>query len=69
MTMKPIQAIKNQYTGINDHLHSLWQAEGGWDEFHAAHIIYLANALKIPLLPMLCVLAPMWKPARFLCQR
>ena len=50
--MKPIRAIKNQYTGINAHLHSLWQSEGGWDEFHAAHIIYLANALKIPLRPM-----------------
>lgn len=50
--MKPIRAIKNQYTGINAHLHSLWQADGGWDEFHAAHVIYLANALKIPLLPM-----------------
>lgn len=40
------------YWGINAHLHSLWQAEGGWDEFHASHLIYLANALKIPLLPM-----------------
>ncbi|MEZ4729539.1 MAG: DUF4058 family protein [Caldilineaceae bacterium] len=50
--MKAVRSIKNQYIGINAHLHSFWQAEGGWDEFHAAHIIYLANALKIPLLPM-----------------
>lgn len=50
--MKAVRSIKNQYIGINAHLHSLWQAEGGWDEFHAAHIIYLANALKIPLIPM-----------------
>ena len=47
-----VRSVKNQYLGINAHLHSLWQAEGGWDEFHASHIIYLANALKIPLLPM-----------------
>jgi hypothetical protein len=52
LVMKAVQPIKNQYIGINAHLHSLWQTEGGWDEFHAAHIIYLANALKIPLLPM-----------------
>lgn len=49
--MKPVRSTKNQYIGINAHLHSLWQAEGGWDEFHAAHIIYLANSLKVPLLP------------------
>lgn len=50
--MNAVWSIKNQYIGINAHLHSIWQAEGGWDEFHAAHIIYLANALKIPLVPM-----------------
>jgi Protein of unknown function (DUF4058) len=50
--MQPLRSIKNQYLGINAHLHSLWQSEGGWDEFHAGHIIYLANALKIPLLPL-----------------
>lgn len=50
--MQPVRSIKNQYLGINAHLHSLWQTEGGWDEFHAGHIIYLANALKIPLLPL-----------------
>lgn len=50
--MQAVRSVKNQYWGINAHLHSLWQAEGGWDEFHASHLIYLANALKIPLLPM-----------------
>ena len=50
--MDMVRSIKNQYLGINAHLHSLWQNEGGWDEFHASHIIYLANTLKIPLLPM-----------------
>lgn len=45
--MEEVRSIKNQYLGINAHLHSLWQAEGDWDEFHASHIIYLANALKI----------------------
>jgi len=32
--MKAVRSIKNQYIGINAHLHSLWQSEGGWDEFH-----------------------------------
>ncbi|MDX1992709.1 MAG: DUF4058 family protein [bacterium] len=47
-----VQSIRNQYRGINAHAHSLWQAEGGWDEFHASHIIYLANALKAALEPL-----------------
>lgn len=46
------RSTRNQYRGINAHLHSLWQAEGGWDEFHTSHIVYLANALKAQLLPM-----------------
>lgn len=48
----PIRSIKNQYLGINAHLHSYWQNEGGWTEFHASYIVYLANALKAVLLPM-----------------
>ncbi|MBV7333155.1 DUF4058 family protein [Chloroflexi bacterium TSY] len=50
--MNPVRSIRNQYLGINAHLHSLWQAEGGWSEFHTSHIIHLANALKAVLLPM-----------------
>jgi hypothetical protein len=50
--MTPVQTIKNQYRGINAHLHSLWQSEGGWDAFHSVHITYLTAALKAQLLPM-----------------
>jgi Protein of unknown function (DUF4058) len=47
-----VRSVKNQYRGINAHLHSLWQAEGGWSEFHTRHIVHLADALKAILLPM-----------------
>ncbi len=47
-----VHSIKNQYMGINAHLHSLWQAQGGWAEFHTRHIVHLADALKAVLLPM-----------------
>jgi hypothetical protein len=44
--MTPVRSIKNQYRGINAHLHSLWQSEGGWNNFHNPHIAQLAGALK-----------------------
>jgi len=47
-----VHSIKNQYAGINAHLHSMWQAQGGWVEFHTRHIVHLADALKAVLLPM-----------------
>jgi hypothetical protein len=47
-----IRTAKNQYRGINAHLHSHWQAVGGWDEFHTSHIVHLAGVLKAQLLPM-----------------
>ncbi len=47
-----VHSIKNQYMDINAHLHSLWQAQGGWVEFHTRHIVHLADALKAVLLPM-----------------
>jgi Protein of unknown function (DUF4058) len=50
--MKPVRSIKNQYRGINAHLHSFLQTEGGWPEFHTRHIVHLADALKSILLPM-----------------
>jgi hypothetical protein len=49
--MPPIKAVKNQYVGINAHLHSYWQAVGGWPEFHTAHIVHLWTALNSVLLP------------------
>src|SRR5262245_46498501 len=45
----PVHTIKNQYRGINAHLHSLLQQKGGWSDFHARHIIHIADTLKIPL--------------------
>jgi Protein of unknown function (DUF4058) len=50
--MKPISSRRNQYQGINPHLHSLWQAEGGWSQFHTAHITHLTTLMKAQLLPM-----------------
>jgi hypothetical protein len=50
--MPPIHAIKNQYAGVNAHLHSYWQKEGGWDSFHANHIADLMRLMGTQLLPM-----------------
>lgn len=50
--MTPIRSLANQYRGINAHLHSLWQAEGGWHNFHNRHIGDLAGLLRQQLLPM-----------------
>jgi hypothetical protein len=43
--MNPLHTRKNQYRGINAHLHSLYQAEEGWSSFHAQHIVHLANLM------------------------
>lgn len=45
---KPVHAIKNQYRGINAHLHSQLQ-QSGWSDFHARHIIHIADTLKLRL--------------------
>lgn len=50
--MEPIRSITNQYHGINAHLHSHWQAEGGWAGFHGPHINDLLRLLLVDLLPM-----------------
>lgn len=47
-----VNPVKNQYCGINAHLHSLWQAHSGWHEFHTAHINDLMRLMKAQLLPM-----------------
>jgi Protein of unknown function (DUF4058) len=47
--MQPIRSVRNQYRGINAHLHSFLQNEGGWSDFHARHIIHLADTLKAQL--------------------
>lgn len=50
--MKVVKAIKNQYLGINAHLHSFWQAGGDWSEFYASYIIDLSRTLKAQLAPL-----------------
>lgn len=50
--MNPINPVKNQYRGINAHLHSYWQAEGGWDSFHTNHIADLMREMNKLLMPM-----------------
>ncbi|MBA3871098.1 MAG: DUF4058 family protein [Anaerolineae bacterium] len=47
--MNPINPVKNQYRGINAHLHSYWQAEGGWDSFHTNHISDLMRLIDSAL--------------------
>lgn len=48
----PIQSRKNQYLGINAHLHSHWQTQGGWNNFHNRHIGDMAGMLRQQLVPI-----------------
>jgi hypothetical protein len=50
--MKPIRAIRNQYYGMNAHLHSLWQNIGNWNSFHVNHLADLARAMQFQLRPL-----------------
>lgn len=50
--MPAIHTTKNQYRGINAHLHSLWQHSGGWEGFHTVHIGDLYKTLNALLVPM-----------------
>lgn len=50
--MKKLRSFKNQYLGINAHLHSYWQNGGDWTEFHASYIIDLSRTLKLQLFPL-----------------
>lgn len=50
--MPPVRALKNQYRGLNAHLHSLFQAEGGWPGFHSNHIADLTRVMRGQLRPM-----------------
>lgn len=47
-----VHSIKNQYRGINAHLHSIWQGERKWHRFHNYFIGQLMSLLKKQLLPM-----------------
>jgi hypothetical protein len=43
----PLIQRENPYRGVNAHLHSLLQAtSGGWAQFHAPHIIHLAEWIE-----------------------
>lgn len=50
--MSPVKTVKNQYRGINAHLHSYWQSDGGWNDFHNPHIADIVRWLRVRLLPM-----------------
>lgn len=50
--MQPVHSVKNQYVGINAHLHSFWQELHLWHRFHNVHITLLMQALKAQLRPM-----------------
>jgi hypothetical protein len=50
--MQPVRTIRNQYRGVNAHLHSYWQAEEGWADFHGPHITDIYRHLNALLLPM-----------------
>lgn len=50
--MAPVRSIRNQYLGINAHLHSFWQGVGGWSRFHTNHISDLLRMLRPLLLPL-----------------
>lgn len=50
--MGPVRSVRNQYLGINAHLHSYWQAVRGWNNFHNPCIATLAAALEAQLLPL-----------------
>lgn len=50
--MQAVRSVKNQYGGINAHLHSYWQGIGKWNRFHNVHVAQLLVTLKARLLPM-----------------
>lgn len=47
-----VRAIRNQYRGINAHLHSYWQGVGGWSRFHNGHINDIMRVMRPLLLKM-----------------
>jgi hypothetical protein len=47
-----VRSRTNPYLGVNAHLHSLWQAQGGWHEFHSLYLANLYTQIKPLLLDM-----------------
>jgi hypothetical protein len=52
VSLSALRSVRNQYRGLNAHLHSLWQGVGRWSHFHNLHIGHLALALKAQLRPL-----------------
>jgi Protein of unknown function (DUF4058) len=50
--MPSVRSVKNQYRGLNAHLHSYWQAKSGWNEFHTNHIADLTRLMRADLYPL-----------------
>lgn len=50
--MQAVCSVKNQYRGINAHLHRYWQGIAKWNRFHKVQIAPLLVTLKARLLPM-----------------
>jgi hypothetical protein len=51
--MPSVQSVKNQYVGVNAHLHSYLQSAGDlWVDFHGAHLAQLRSSLRTALLPL-----------------
>jgi hypothetical protein len=50
--MNTIRTVRNQFRGINPHLHSYWQGAHKWNRFHNYHVGQLMAALKTQLVPM-----------------
>jgi hypothetical protein len=48
----PVHSVKNQYLGVNAHLHSFWQGTGKWNRFHNYHIGQIIAPLRAQLIPM-----------------
>ena len=46
-----LHSRKNEYVGVNAHLHSFYQTNGGWETFHSVHIAHIAEALNALLPP------------------
>lgn len=46
----PLHSPRNEYAGVNAHLHSFYQSHGGWEGFHGKHVGDMAELIT-PLLP------------------
>lgn len=46
-----VRSLVNQYRGVNAHLHSNFQSQGGWDSFHTNHIADLGEYINDHLPP------------------